>query len=72
MLGINQQVMVLTYQLGDGLTNMFWPGGALICCSLCGINYGDWLKIAWKTYGLMIVSGYILIVVSNAIGYGPF
>lgn len=72
MLNINQQVMVLTYQLGDGLTNMLWPGGGLICCSLCGINYGDWLKMAWKTFALMIISGYVLIVVANAIGYGPF
>lgn len=72
MLGINQQVMVLTYQLGDGLTNMLWPGGALVCCSLIGINYGDWLKMAWKTFALMIGSGYILVCIANAIGYGPF
>lgn len=72
MLGINQQVMVLTYQLGDGLTNMLWPGGGLICCSLCGINYGDWFKMAWKTFALMIISGFILIVIANAINYGPF
>ena len=72
MLGINQQVMVLTYQLGDGLTNMLWPGGGLICCSLCGINYGAWLKMAWKTFAAMIFSGFILIVIADAIGYGPF
>ena len=72
MLGINQQVMVLTYQLGDGLTNMLWPGGGLISCSLCGVNYIDWLKMSWKTFVTMIVSGFILIVIANAIGYGPF
>ena len=72
MLGINQQVMVLTYQLGDGITNMLWPGGGLISCSLCGLNYGTWLKMAWKTFATMIVSAYILICISNAIGYGPF
>lgn len=72
MLGINQQVMVLTYQLGDGLTNMLWPGGAMVCCALCGVNYVDWLKMAWKTFAAMIVSGFILIVIANAINYGPF
>ena len=72
MLGINQQVMVLTYQLGDGITNMLWPGGGLISCSLCGLNYGTWLKMAWKTFATMIVSAYILICIANAIGYGPF
>lgn len=72
MLGINQQVMVLTYQLGDGLTNMLWPGGGMVCCALCGVNYGDWLKASWKTFVTMIVSGFILIVIANAINYGPF
>lgn len=72
MLGINQQVMVLTYQLGDGLTNMLWPGGGMVCCALCGVNYGDWLKACWKTMLTMIVSGFILIVIADAINYGPF
>lgn len=72
ILGINQQVMVLTYQLGDGLTNMLWPGGGLIACSLCGVNYGDWLKMAWKTFAIMIASGFIMVVIANQIGYGPF
>ena len=72
MLGINQQVMVLTYQLGDGITNMFWPGGGLISCSLCGINYGKWLKMSWKVFVTMIVSAYVLIAIADAINYGPF
>lgn len=72
LLGINQQVMVLTYQLGDGITNMLWPGGGLVCCSLCGLNYGKWLKMSWKIFLTMIVSAYILIVIANGIGYGPF
>jgi uncharacterized ion transporter superfamily protein YfcC len=72
MLGINQQVMVLTYQLGDGITNMLWPGGGLVACSLCGLNYGTWLKMAWKTFAVMIASGYILVCIANLIGYGPF
>ena len=72
MLKINQQVMVLTYQLGDGLTNNLWPGGGMVCCALCGVNYGDWLKASWKTFLTMIVSGFILIVIANAINLGPF
>lgn len=72
MLGINQQVMVLTYQLGDGITNMLWPGGGLVACSLCGLNYGTWLKMAWKTFAVMIASGYFLVCIANLIGYGPF
>ena len=72
MLGINQQVMVLTYQLGDGLTNQLWPSAGLVACSLCGVDYSSWLKMSWKTFAIMIASGYVLIVIANSIGYGPF
>lgn len=72
MLGINQQVMVLTYQLGDGLTNNLWPGGAAVGCALCGLDYGVWFKFSIKVLGIMLVAGYALIVIADLIGYGPF
>ena len=72
ILNINQQVMVLTYQLGDGLTNYLWPAGAAVACSLCGIDFGKWFRFAIKPIGTMMVAAYILIAVANAINYGPF
>ena len=72
ILGINQQVMVLTYQLGDGLTNYRWPAGAAVACALCGIDFGKWFRFAIKAIGTMMVAAYILIIVANAINYGPF
>ena len=72
ILGINQQVMVLTYQLGDGLTNYLWPAGCVVGCSLCGLDYGKWFRFAVKAIGTMMVAAYLLIVIANAIDYGPF
>lgn len=72
LLGINQQVMVLAYQYGDGLTNNIWPGGAMVAVALCGVDYGDWLKYAWKTFVTLIAAAYGLILIAHAIGYGPF
>ena len=72
ILGINQQVMVLTYQMGDGLTNTLWPAGAAVACSLCGIDYGKWFRFAIKAIGTMMVAAYVLIIIANAINYGPF
>lgn len=72
VLGINQQVMVLAYQYGDGFTNTFWPTSALLQLSLCGMDYGSWFKFAWKIYICLISAGFALIVIANAIGYGPF
>ena len=72
VLGINQQVMVLAYQYGDGFTNTFWPNASLLQLSLCGMDYGHWFKFAWKIYACLIAAGFILVVVANQIGYGPF
>ena len=72
VLHINQQVMVLAYQYGDGFTNTFWPTAALLQLSLCDMDYGHWFKFAWKIYACLIAAGFILIVIANQIGYGPF
>ena len=72
VLGINQQVMVLAYQYGDGFTNTFWPTSALLALSLCDMDYGHWFKFAWKIYVCLIAAGFALVVVANQIGYGPF
>ena len=72
VLGINQQVLVLAYQYGDGFTNTFWPTASLLQLSLCGMDYGHWFKFAWKIYACLIAAGFILIVIANQIGYAPF
>lgn len=72
LLGINQQVMVLTYQFGDGFTNNLWPSGVLVGVSLCKLDYGIWFKFAWKVLSLQLISAYILILIANAINLGPF
>lgn len=72
ILNINQQVLVLAYQYGDGITNSFWPGSSLVQLSMCGVDYGAWIKFCWKTYLSFIVSAFILIMISYGIGYGLF
>ena len=72
ILNINQQVLVLTYQYGDGITNSFWPGSSLVQLSMCGVDYGAWIKFCWKIYLSFIVSAFILIMIAHGIGYGPF
>ena len=72
ILNINQQVLVLTYQYGDGITNSFWPGSSLIQLSMCGVDYGSWIRFCWKIYLSFIVSAFILVMIAYGIGYGPF
>ena len=72
ILHINQQVLVLAYQYGDGITNSFWPGSSLVQLSMCGVDYGSWIKFCWKTYLSFIVSAFVLVIIAYALGYGPF
>lgn len=72
ILNINQQVLVLTYQYGDGITNSFWPGSSMVPLSLCELGYGAWIRFCWKIYGGMMVAAFVLVIIANAIGYGPF
>lgn len=72
ILNINQQVLVLTYQYGDGITNSFWPGSSLVQLSMCGVDYGTWLRFCWKIYLGFIASAFVLIMAAYGIGYGPF
>ena len=72
ILGINQQVMVLTYQFGDGFTDYLWPAGALVPCQLCGLKYNIWMKFAWKAMGIQLIAGYIMVLIAHSINLGPF
>ena len=72
ILNINQQVLVLTYQYGDGITNSFWPGSSLVQLSMCGVDYGAWIRFCWKIYLSFIVSAFILVMIAHGIGFGPF
>ena len=72
ILGINQQVLVLAYQYGDGITNSFWPASSLVQLSMCGVDYGSWIKFCWKIYLGFIVSAFILVMIAHNMGYGPF
>ena len=72
ILGINQQVMVLTYQFGDGFTDYLWPAGALVPCQLCGLKYNIWVKFAAKAMTIQLVAGYVMVLLAQYINLGPF
>ena len=43
-----------------------------VACALCGMDFGKWFRFAIKSIGTMMVAAYVLIIVANAINYGPF
>lgn len=74
IIGVNQQVAVLAYQIGDGLTNVFWPtsGYFMATLEIGKIEYSEWVKFFSKLLRIMLVLGLIFLLVAQTINYGPF
>lgn len=74
ILGINQQVMVVVYQFGDGFTNYLWPtsGGLMAALGMSNVSYAAWVKFSVKLFLLLHFAAFILILIAHYIGLGPF
>lgn len=74
LLGINQQVITLTFCYADGITNYLYPtsGAMLAGMMLAGLDYTKWLKFFWKVAVIQMVVAFGIILFANAIDYGPF
>ncbi|MHB1393772.1 MAG: YfcC family protein [Clostridia bacterium] len=74
MIGINRQVAVLAYHLGDGVTNLINPGdGALMASlSIVGIPFEKWLKWIAPLAVIWAIIGFVTVTIAQIIGFGPF
>ncbi|OYD22849.1 C4-dicarboxylate ABC transporter [Oceanimonas baumannii] len=67
LVGITYQVMILAFQVGDGLTNMIVPtsGGTLAMLALARVGYSDWLKIILPLVALIYVLSWGFIILAQ-------
>ena len=74
LLNINQQVMVLVYNFGDGLTNYLWPtSGALMAgLSMCDIEWQEWAKFSAKLFIILSTVAFGMVLLGHYINLGPF
>lgn len=71
---INQQVIVVAYQLGDGFTNYFWPtaGTLMASLALANVSYEDWFKFSYKFFIIATIFGGVMAAAAQVAGLGPF
>ena len=64
LIDVSRQTTVLSFQFGDGFTNMLTPtSGVLIgVLGMARIPYGTWLKWVWKFILALIIIGFILML----------
>lgn len=74
LVNINQQVMIIAYQLGDGPTNYFFPtsGGLMASLAFAGLSYEEWFKYSYKIFAIIIPLAAVLTCVAHLINLGPF
>lgn len=74
VLGINQQLIVLLYNYGDGLTNFIYPtsGGLLAGLALCDLSYEAWARFSIKLMVQLFLAGGVLVLIAYKLNYGPF
>lgn len=74
LLGINRQVAILTFQIGNGFANVIVPTLGLLMAHLAmgRIPYGIWFKFIYKLFLLLIAVGMVFVAVAVKLNYGPF
>ncbi len=71
LVDVTRQTAVLTFQLGDGLTNIIVPTSASLlgCLGAAGVNWNDWAKFIWKFLLFNLVLAILFVVIAVAIGF---
>lgn len=70
-LGLSPAIVILTYCMGDGFSNMIMPTNPvlLIGLSIGGVSYGKWFKWTWKLQVFVFLFTLLFILFAVSIGY---
>lgn len=73
LIGITRQTMILAYQFGDGISNIFWftYGTLLIFLAYGKVPIGRWYKFVLPLIGIMLLLAILFLSIAVKIGYGP-
>lgn len=70
LVGVTRQVAVLTFQLGDGFTNMIVPTSGVLMgmLGIARLDWSTWAKFQLKFQGILVACASIFIVVAVLTG----
>jgi len=74
IVGVTRQTAVVAYQFGDGFTNSIIPTSAALMgvLSVAKIPYEKWFRFLWPLMAIWLGVGAVLLVIVNAMNFGPF
>ena len=70
-LGLSPALVILTYCMADGFTDVIIPTNPvlLIGLSMAGVSYGKWVKWSWKIQVTLLVLSVLVLLFAVGIGY---
>ena len=70
-LGLNRQITILAFQVGDGLTNLINPtlGGLIAMLSMSRVPIDRWIRFIFPVLIVLIIIAFIALIVAVAIDY---
>ena len=71
LVGVQSQLSVLIFQLGDGFSNAIFPtSGILIAClGIAGVPFGKWFKWVMPLQGILFVLAITFITIGSLMGW---
>ncbi|MGL5151281.1 MAG: YfcC family protein [Clostridium sp.] len=74
VVGLTNQVSVLAFQIGDGITNIIYPtlGSLMAMCGLARVPFGKWVRFAFKVVLVIYAVTWVFLLFAVKINWGPF
>ncbi|WP_040210156.1 YfcC family protein [Clostridium polynesiense] len=74
VVGLTNQVSILAFQIGDGITNIIYPtlGSLMAMCGLARVPFGKWVKFAYKVVLIVYAVTWVFLLFAVKINWGPF
>ena len=70
-LGLTQQITILAFQIGDGISNLINPtlGGLIAMLSMCRVPIDRWIRFIFPVLILILMLSFVAIVIAVATNY---
>ena len=70
-LGLTQQITILAFQIGDGISNLVNPtlGGLIAMLSMCRVPIDRWIRFIFPVLILILLLSFVVMVIAVATNY---
>ena len=70
-LGLSQQITILAFQIGDGISNLVNPtlGGLIAMLSMCRVPIDRWIRFIFPVLLIILVFAFVIMIIAVATNY---